>query len=249
MNIKADKKIIICATQRCGSTLVCNDFLNNGIGKPKEHFLGLVKNFNSNNSNARLNQITKAGLNEDGVFSVKLMSSYCDKINNFLVSLGYGQDTEKFWGGISRYFQDATWVYIKRDSTIRQAVSRFMSKRTGINHAISDNSSEFTPGNSIVGHDSSYNEKVGYSKQHLNKNILNIARENFLWERFFEENNIVYAKINYENIVNDISYISQIFQAANLPLKDPVNKRNLLKLANHKNEEIIKLFMEDKNHQ
>jgi len=245
MNIKIEKKVIICATQRCGSTLVCNDFLNNGIGKPKEHFLSLIKNPSIGNADNRLNKIIQAGSNEQGIFSVKLMSSYSHKINDFLISSGHEKKTNTFWGGIASFFQDATWVYIKRDSVLRQAVSRFMSKRTGINHVISNKSSEFTPGNSIVGQDDNYNEKVKYSKQHLNKNIINITKENFLWELFFKENNIIPTKIFYEDVSDNIAYISNIFEAASLPNIAPVDKRNLLKLANHKNDEIIQSFIND----
>jgi len=241
--------VVICATQKCGSTLVCNDFLNNGIGKPKEHFLGLIKNPSIENADNRLNQIIKAGLNEQGIFSVKLMSSYSDKIDGFLINSGHGQKTNKFWGGISSYFHDASWIYIKRDSLLRQAVSRFMSKRTGINHAISNQANEFIPGNYIVGQNDNYNEKVKYSKQHLNKNIINIAKENFLWERFFLENNIIPTKINYEEISNSIAYILRMFRAVGLPDTDLVEKRNLLKLSNYKTnyktDEIIQSFMNE----
>ena len=108
MNLKIEKKVVICATQRCGSTLVCNDFLNNGIGKPKEHFLRLIQNPSMDNTDNRLKKIIQAGLNEQGIFSIKLMSSYSHKINDFLVNLGYGQKTNKSWNGIASYFQDAT---------------------------------------------------------------------------------------------------------------------------------------------
>ncbi|WP_019505374.1 Stf0 family sulfotransferase [Pleurocapsa sp. PCC 7319] len=240
------KKVIICATQRCGSTLVCNDFLNNGIGRPEELFLGLVNSTCVSDSQRVLDNVIQTGTNESGVFSVKLMSNYCNKINNFLVALGYGKKSENFWSGIADYFSDATWVYIQRSSTIRQAVSRFMSSKTGINHALSSKSERFTPGNSMIGYDNNYNKNVQYCSEDINKHIINIARENFLWELFFKENNINYLKINYEDIVDNLSYISQIREAAELPYKIPINKRNLVKLANEKTEQIIQKFIRDK---
>ncbi len=238
------KKVIICATQRCGSTLLCNDLFNNNVGIPEEYFLGPINSRDKIPSKEILREITKSATSLNGIFAIKLMSNYCDKVDQYLSYLGFGNGSGKYWSSIAWSFNEATWIYIRRKSILRQAVSRFMARKTGVNHFLAEKNSEFKPGNSKVGRDEQYNQHVEYEHQTIEQHIVDITSENASWELFFHENDIEPIEIVYESIVDDVSYVREITDSVGLAPTSINTSRSLLRLSNENNEKMVKQFVE-----
>ncbi len=91
----AGPSIVLCATQRCGSTLVCEDLRNNALGMAEEHFLEFVKK-PSVSGEDMVRAVAGMGTDEGGAFSVKIMASYAGAID---ARLGGGEETL----GVPRY--------------------------------------------------------------------------------------------------------------------------------------------------
>src|SRR5665213_1559894 len=108
-------KIIVCATQRSGSTLVCEDLRNNGLGLAEEHFLRVLAPNRPRDGVADLKIVENAGRGPNGIYSVKVMSSYADRVDEFLAApKGGANGTGGIWPGLYAHFQDAIWVYVMR---------------------------------------------------------------------------------------------------------------------------------------
>ena len=236
------KEIVICATQRCGSTLLCNDFTNNGLGKPEELFLPLVNNFEGIKDRDLMPDILRRGTSENGIFAVKVMANYSETIDRYLAIKDGTKAGAPFLGSLAKRFADAYWVFITRSDTVSQAVSRLMSRLTGVSHAIVDRQSDFVPGSAMIGASENYNEAVTIEDSQIQKTIKNIEHENKTWERFFKEHSIAVRRISYEKILDNFHYIEAIRDDLGLAKAEIVNTRNLVKLGNKKSEEIVRRY-------
>jgi len=239
--------IIICATQRCGSTLVCEDLRNNDLGCAEEHFLRVIGPQRKHEPAEAARIVEDAARGPNGIASVKVMSSYADQVNAVLADLpSGGPPATKLWPTFHERYKDALWIYIDRRSALRQAVSRLMARHTGINHAVASETASFVPGRSQVGTKADYNQNVPFHPSEIEWQIVNIAAEKFLWEEFFEQHGLAPIRITYEDIANDPGYIAGIRAAMGLPEAPVVGDRKLLKLANERTEQIIARFLEER---
>ncbi|EHZ1285847.1 hypothetical protein K5J22_001963 [Campylobacter coli] len=102
------KKIILCSTQRSGSTMVVEDFRNSGImGNPDEYFIPWQGFKEGIDIDKEIDSLFLKGTKHD-VFSVKIMANQIQKVNFLL------KNYSSRCNNILELFHDAYWIYIKR---------------------------------------------------------------------------------------------------------------------------------------
>lgn len=239
-----NKKIILCATQRCGSTMVMEDMRNSEkMGLPEEYFIPWKKGKTVDWAK-NLDAIKKKGSSKNGVFAVKIMSNQIFHIN---ACMGEFYDKRRCKSDfLFHYFSDAHWVFIRRRNIIRQSISRYMSRKSGVNH-LKSAATGYKPGNMQVGEAVVYKKDVGFDADAIYEEISNIAYENKIWEQKFKKHKIDPTVLYYEEITskNDTSYLSKILQDAGSSeeIDDVFDLRTLRKMSNNKNEEIFERFL------
>ncbi len=238
------KRIVICATQRSGSTLLCEDLRNNGLGNAEEHFLGLVNRSNLDEVGPVLERIRQAGTDAGGNFSIKIMSSYAPRVDAAMRSLGHGAQPTRMWAGLADYCKDVCWIYLDRRGKIAQAVSRAMSRATGINHAVSSGAASFIPGRTSIGYDKHYNEKVAVPSAEVAQHVLDIVNESHAWETFFQANGLQPLRLYYEELVEAPTYVNVLRMRLGLPEGAINAERKLVRLANQRSEQIMLHYLE-----
>jgi LPS sulfotransferase NodH/SAM-dependent methyltransferase len=237
-------RIIVCATQRCGSTLVCEDLRNNQLGNAEEHFLRIIGPNRPKDRAVDLQIVENAARGKNGIISIKVMSSYAHQVNQALMGADVGLTSKgKLWPALFGYFHDAIWINVERRSTLRQAVSRVISRHTGINHAVASEAATFVPGRSQIGLVADYNRDVPFRPDEIEHEIISIAVETFRWEQFFTDHGISPIRLVYEEFAKSADYVGPIRLAAGLPGTVSSDPRNLLKLANDKTESIVRQFV------
>ena len=240
------KSIILCATQRCGSTMVCEDIRNtNELGKPEELFINwLNADIESNDWQIQLNKIIEQGSTDNNIFSIKIMSDYLENISAKL-NTTLTEPMENIYEVFPRIFSDAVWVRIFRKNTIKQAISRIMARQTDICHTVEDNADDFFAGKTAV-YNEAYNQNTRYNYKDILTEINNIRQEEMNWNNFFTHNNIQPIRIIYEDAVeNPEKYIYEIVNAMNLDNQQiRITERKIKKLGNDLNEDWYKNTLE-----
>lgn len=230
-------KIILCSTQRSGSTMIVEDMRNSEVlGNPEEYFIKW-QGFGENvDINKEIDTLFKQGSKSD-VFSVKLMANQVKKVNASLKRSGKYTD-------IAELFDDATWVYIKRNDTVKQAISRYIASVTKVNHAIDDETSNHFAGNLLKGAYAEYNKEVHYDFNKIFQEYCNIRKENIFWEEFFLNYNIKPLILEYEvySKYTDYKHVQQIADHANVAEEPRIVERKLKRLSNNVNMKFLESF-------
>lgn len=241
-NPHASREIVICATQRCGSTLLCNDLTNNGLGRPEEWFLRLVGDFKALKDQDIMPDVIRRGSSGNGVFAVKIMANYAPVVENYLAHrCGDNADPQGLTHLVKR-FAAAYWIFMARRDRVSQAVSQLMSQTTGVYHAVHSKDAGFVPGQAVVGPSEQYNADVTIADSQISAALERIDRENRWWDRFFRTHGIRPRCIVYEEILADFSHVAAIRRDLDLPDSPVVESRNLVKLGNKRSDELIADF-------
>lgn len=257
------KKMIICATQRSGSTLLCKELEASGVlGRPKEFYLKADTLSSKAEANDFIAMMTLAGSTENGVFAVKIMQDQwplVEKVHReFNSGLGFGLSKSLFnkakfepeAKGLYSFYKDALWVYLQRQDIIAQAISREMARQTNICHVVQAGSSKaglgVKQGHCLDSNElANYNLQTSYSFEKISEHIHAVKQEEILWKDFFAAYKISPHLLSYERIVIAKSYLVELAEKLNIRLPNkPVNS-SLLKLANEVNEEWAQLFKQD----
>ncbi|MBI1173620.1 hypothetical protein GC209_19715 [bacterium] len=140
------KITIVFATQRSGSTLLCQDIGSiGGLGRPHEHFLPIFQALRQPgpppSGEDVLKTIVAAGQDPDdtGVFGVKIMLSYAETVCRLLGledTAADPLDTIAAWAQTNH--EAAALLVLERGSVVDQALSRTHATRTGIWHRRKD---------------------------------------------------------------------------------------------------------------
>ncbi len=231
------KLIVLCATQRCGSTMIMEDMRNSSIlGRPEEYFIPWNPMRKGIDWRAEYENILKKASSPNGVASFKVMANQLPDIEAALG--GESVENSKAFPKFKELTGEAVWVYIRREDILRQAISREISRQTGINHATADSKDEHFAGNTMKGYRSDYNKSVKYSEAAIRKALDDIVSENILWERFFRDWDIIPYTITYENAVHIFPhYLEMIAQMSGVTLPEKLPERKMVKLSNEVNEE------------
>lgn len=243
------KLIILCATQRCGSTMIVEDLRNtNVMGKAEEYFIpwnpekdvDWLKSFDA---------IIEKSRTDNGVSAIKVMANQLANIESCLEKTEQDfNDTHGLFPRVKALFKNARFIRIKRDEVVRQAVSRVLARKTGVNHALSDQNADYKPGNLLSGDLNSYNSGVSYSESEIDEEVININKETLLWDEVLADWGILsplelhYSQVckAYPRYLERVSkYVNVEFNTAQLEN----TQRNIKKLSNSVNDKIIKKYL------
>lgn len=248
------KGVIICATQRSGSTMVLEDMRNTGVlGIPEEYFIPWNPSKKNVDWEKSLLSIIKRSSSENGFFSIKVMANHLPLIDECLRGTKYDVDEDidssQLYPRFYNAFKGCKFLMIRRDNIVRQAVSREISRQTGINHATQKETDTHFAGNLLPGYSKEYNDSVRYKKDALDREILKISSENTLWESFFETNGINNPLVlRYEQVCKNFpNYLKRIALFSNIELDNSFEfvKRKMVKLSNNKNDEWVRNYLID----
>ncbi|WP_374764426.1 Stf0 family sulfotransferase [Yunchengibacter salinarum] len=242
---KAKARLMLCATQRCGSTMIVEDMRNSGVlGRPKEWFLGWNPAQSDRGWQEELVRLCEQASSDNGVMAAKLMADQMDAVD---ACLGGGAAPTPDHRWLAAAFQDAAWVYLVRRDQVAQAVSRAMAEQTGIQHATGKPDDPHFAGHVAHGYDRNYNTQAVYDFERIKAHVLAIRRENALWEHFFEANGITPSRLIYEDVADDLhmAHLDLLGRLAGLPAAPPKKARRMVRLANEHNADWKARFVRD----
>ena len=239
--------VILCATQRCGSTMIVEDMRNTGVmGTPEEWFVPWTPEKTEINWQDALASVRKRATGENGVMAIKVMANQLHDVEQCLATFTNTQ-TEGTFPRFYDTFREAHWIKLNRHDVVAQAISRVMSRQTGINHAIASADDEHFAGNLQAGYDKTYNAKAIYRYGAILREVAAISLENLAWDRFFETHGIEPHEFLYEDVSqdDDMTHLDVIAQI--IGLDGPLTKtpRKLVKMANQRNQNWRARFFAD----
>jgi len=234
------KSIILCATQRCGSTMICEDMRNTKIlGMPEEHFLPWDISKPISNWEPHLEGVYRRGSSENGVFAVKIMANQLARVDTCLATIVEPQvgNADKAFPHLRTLFKDATWIWLKREDVARQAISREMAAQTGVNHATRKSGDEHFAGNTLKGYDKDYNVHTSFNEHAIAAKITTIMEENLTWLRFFHDWGMSPLTLHYEENCRDFpGYLYKLAHEAGIELPPDIPARKMVRLSNAVND-------------
>lgn len=240
-------QIILCATQRSGSTMIIEDMLNTGVlGNPEEWFIPWDPAKTHINWQEDLVGVKRRASGENGVMAIKVMANQLYNIDTCLAEAYPAQQGAEF-GHFASAFHGASWIRIIRRDTVSQAISRLMAQQTGINHATARPEDEHFAGNLARGYDTNYNNKTKYRYEILLNYVTAIVLENLAWDRFFASHNITPVELIYEDIVKDtdMAYLDVIAGQIGLEGELKRQPRKMVKMGNNRNREWRERFFQE----
>jgi LPS sulfotransferase NodH len=187
--------------------------------------------------------VAAASLDTEGFCSVKIMASYAEPIDAKLRASGPNSDAKGHLATLVCMFDSPTWIYVTRRSTIRQAISRVLCQKRGINHLLSRNDSDFRPGNAALVSTTQPLPYMPVTVPEVINGCVDILRENESWERFFSENLISPLRIVYEEIAGNADYIRIAGEKVGKMISEPSADRVLLRMSDLANEDAYSEFM------
>lgn len=204
------KQIIIFATQRSGSTMVCDDIAGtNKLGRPSEYFIKVINSigiFDEENMKEKIITALKKGSTDNGISAVKIMSNQIRPIGKAMKEAGFC-DTEDNEECFFKYFANSVFCRVIRKDKVAQAVSRIMARQTKVYHSVTHTTGiEGMFGQAIQKKDRD-ESLLEYNYEEIYKEIENIEKEENLLDKFIDRFNINHKLIVYENVINDRSYV------------------------------------------
>lgn len=239
--------IVLCATQRCGSTLVVEDMRNTGVlGRPEEWFIPWKSRKQNQDWKAAFDGVHKRARSQNGVTAVKIMANQLTELDQCLASF-VNSDRPGLFPHVADAFSGAVWVWLRREDIVYQAISRQMAQQTGINHATASADDPHFAGNLAKGYDPSYNAVAQYRYNALLRHTTAITLENLTWKRFFSSHAVEPIELVYETVIADeaMSHLDAMARALGQSEPPPRQARRMVKLANEKNEEWHERFFQD----
>ncbi|MGF1500213.1 MAG: Stf0 family sulfotransferase [Paracoccaceae bacterium] len=129
--------VIILATQRSGSTLLCAELQGiGGMGRPGEHFWSWLREAGEAPclDDAAMDRIAAFGRAEDGSLGFKIMADYLPR----LAEARFGPVADRVEGSV-RFLTELearegpfAWFRIDRADVFDQALSRYLATQTGL---------------------------------------------------------------------------------------------------------------------
>jgi len=238
--IEPYSQIVVCATQRSGSTMVCEDITNSGIlGKPEEWFLSWNPE-QKKDWQSELDAVKAKGSTENGIFSVKLMANQLRHVDACLSGI-IEPGSDGPYPHLRGLFRDAVWVWVRRQDTVDQAISHYIAKKRGVYHTV-EKTSGFVPGSSVT--TKGFKDKdIPYGFQEILSEWSRVERDNLVWNSFFDETGISPYVIWYEHAPKNaaVGVAAHFWMDRQIETKP----RNLVKLPSRRNMEIRKRFLAD----
>ncbi|TXH62752.1 MAG: hypothetical protein E6Q84_00660 [Thiothrix sp.] len=262
------KKIVICATQRSGSTMLCKELEATGVlGRPKEVYIN-PRVQNASEAQSFVNRIMAQGQSENGVFAVKIMQdqwskvdqvhSYLNPAPSFIQTLLHKFDFIKInqtdssleLNNFYEFYKGAIWVFLRRKEHLYQAISQDMASQTRVCHVINtDDETKLQGigkrGSISIENASDYNSKAQFNAKRLLTRIQKIIGEEAQWERFFKKYKINPLELYYEEIVDNKDYLNELAKQIEVKLPTILPAIPLVKISNQLNKEWAERFKQE----
>ena len=130
--------LLVLSVQRSGSSVICQDLANIGLGQPGEHYLGVL------NGTGTLDKFWDRSI-QGGFFAVKVMENYLDAFLQFMVKekeVPFTANSTDYRTSALDYLQSRcaslALVTIKRASALDQAISTYKARLSGQYHSYQD---------------------------------------------------------------------------------------------------------------
>ncbi|HUD65113.1 MAG TPA: Stf0 family sulfotransferase [Candidatus Sulfotelmatobacter sp.] len=261
----AGKAVIFCATQRTGSTLVFDDFLNVvGSGRLNSEILYERTALKKTQLpwNELWNELKELNRVHDYFFG-KVMFHYTPLVSGFIErnsTSGVVYPCLKFipelFDSFRNFFADAIWVYVERRNVFAQAVSMYLAETTNVweklqgdavpacmdgadtIEAVSRNPSRRSgvPPGCVVRYE--YEKLKGYLQGFL--------REREQWQLFFRHYKIAPIRISYEDAASAYpQYLRELLDQTGLQAVEALPPRRMLKVGGQRNAEWAEFLRND----
>lgn len=134
IRLTSPRNYLICATQRCGSTLLCEWFDQSGVlGHPNEYLL-LWEQYSDRQEpgfwELVVQETLDRGRGDNGVFGCKVMANQFPRAVQWLRRVDRARELGDWQVGCLA-FGDPEVIWVRRRDRVRQAVSRYISLQTG----------------------------------------------------------------------------------------------------------------------
>lgn len=238
-----NKLIILCSTQRSGSTMIVEDFRNcEVLGRPEEYFIPWEPS-KQQDWILDFEDIMEKASSKNGVAAIKVMASQLKNIELCLSTINYPKSEQvSYFPRVKELFSKSKFIRIKRENIVRQAVSRIIASKTGVNHALSRKGSKLVPGNLLKG-SSDYNKDVKFRADEINGAVVQIAKETLLWDEVLKDwGEAQSLQLRYEDVCEHYpDYLQHVagYLDVNIDMSILPEKRALTKLSNSKNDQVI----------
>lgn len=225
--------------------MVVEDMRNTTVlGRAEEWFIPWQKDLSDQDLGQALHGIRQRATGENGVCAIKVMANQLHGIENNLKHVIKPPPGPQFFR-FFKVFENAIWVWLRRDDIVAQAVSRVMAQQTGINHAT--HGEKHFAGKLMTGYRDDYNAATRYDYDGILRECTAITLENLVWRQFFKNFRISPITFLYEEIIADPSLGHLDIMASAAGVDGPWTKehRKLVKIGNSRNQSFIDMFYRD----
>lgn len=240
----AGKCIVLCATQRTGSSMVFDDLLNVlGHGRADGELLyTTIIRSRTRQSWKNTWRFVRHRNTFSGLSINKVMFHYVAHLSGFIAGIPVERPRpvlefkpERF-EHFHTFFRDSIWVYVERIDVFAQAVSMYIAETTDI--------WERLPGATDTCVQST--RALPYDSALLKSYLYKFLQERRGWQRFFEYYDIDAVKITYEDAVATYpSYLFELLARAGVDARSPYPERRMLKLGDARNDRLAAQLRED----
>ncbi len=174
----------VCFGPRCGSTLLCEDLHQWGIGAPAETFQSTLY---PESDGTTAEYVERAVENCPGrEFGFKISWEQAHTLCSRLHDEGASDSSEAF--DLRSNFPDLRFVHMVRRDKVAQAVSAWRAYRSGVWHT------QVTESNVDAGH-------FGYDFGAIREHLLQVLADDWVWSAHFESLGIDFFQVVYEEYV------------------------------------------------
>jgi LPS sulfotransferase NodH len=266
--MQAGKSVIFCATQRTGSTLVFDDFLN-VVGSPRLNSEILYERTALKKTQLPWSELwneIREGNTVHGYFFGKVMFHYIPLISSFIErnsTAGVRYPCLKFipeqFDGFRNFFADAIWVYVERRNVFAQTVSMYLAETTNVWEKLLEPSQSgvSTPVESVDSIEAiSRNPSrrsgvlpgsvVRYEYEKLKAYLKGFLGEREQWQLFFRHYKIAPIRISYEEAATGYpQYLKILLDKTGLRAVDAPPARRMIKVGGQRNDEWAEFLRND----
>ena len=236
---------LICATPRCGSTLLCEALKNTGLaGQPEECFLPANEDFwkelwGISSYTDYIARVIKEGTSSNGVFGAKIIWWQFDDFVGKLRSIP-GYERLPAPELLSTVFPNLHYIWVTRSDKMRQAVSLEKAMQTKVWATIDETSLDRTPLSDsqlkesymnklkVSGHHplawlyrSPSTEELYFDFAHIDFLLGMIKLHEVAWRKYFAENGITPFTVVYEDLAVAYEQTAiRILQELNVPVPE-----------------------------
>lgn len=184
---------LICATPRCGSSLLAEALKNTGIaGRPEEYFwqgdeVFWQERWGVSSYTDYLKAALGQGTTTNGVFGAKIMWGYFDDVVNKLRHIPlYSEKTAPDL--LSAVFPNLHYIWITRRDKVRQAISHWKAIQTGVWTWSTDEPSVAA-------------EEPAFNFEAIDSLIQEITKHESAWQGYFAACEVQPYTVIYEELV------------------------------------------------